>query len=225
MRTSYKYLGGSAALAAAFALLSAILASTDTPASAAPEARAPRAAHDTQEQVGELRASLRHLTWRLLALETQRSAASDEPGAALAAEASAHPPEPVSAAPPTTDDRKREVERKASLIRDNMERLLAEQPADTEWQRDSLRQANGLFERFEIHGSRLDSVDCGQSVCRVSLQHDDEVARLQFVQSEALMEPPFNTELFGHYDSEAGATRIYLARHGEHLPPLEQHEL
>lgn len=226
MKATHWYLGAGALVAAAAAFLSNDDRSTSTAPHPSPRAQEPAAADDTSRRVGELRASLRQVNWRLEALEAQRSAADDEPGVTATTDSPAGLPAPTTPDPPmTAGDRQLEVEQKATAIRSHMERVLAEQPADADWQRESLRQADALFEKFALDGSRLSAVDCAQSVCRISLQHDDEVARLHFVQSDALMEPPFNTELFGHYDPVAGETRLYLARQGDHLPPLEHDEL
>lgn len=68
--------------------------------------------------------------------------------------------------------------------------------------------------------AKMESVVCGETLCKVELAHENDDARLRFIQS-ALGRSPFNTSCFFNSDPDGKRTRLYCSREGHQLPDVE----
>ncbi len=145
-----------------------------------------------------------------LALPAAQPAA---PGAM--AERPATPSQPAPPVPPSP----REVE--ASL-----EAAVHGEPIDPHWSRQAEDLARAKLERT-LTTSRLESVHCGASVCRLETSHPSQEALEQFREQVLMAAEPvlWNGAAYSSVQGDARAgtlvTVSYLAREGRALPTLE----
>lgn len=190
-----------------------------------------------QQQQAELEATRRELRELARALgeqqtllerltrEVARSPAS-APGQTLAPHAeppasSAGVERPAPPAPPDHPVPLSEQEMVASL-----EEAVHGEPIDPRWSRQAEDLARARLERT-LTTSRLESVHCGASLCRLETSHPSQEALEQF-REQVLMAPEpvlWNGAAYSSVQGDARAgtlvTVSYLAREGRPLPTLE----
>jgi len=104
------------------------------------------------------------------------------------------------------------------LIKDDMEVALNAQTLDERFGAALEAQLEQLYSHPEFEGTRLESVECSPTLCRIASQHDSIDARRSFG-AQAAQHAPFDTEVFYWYgQGEPPTTTLYVARSGESLP-------
>jgi hypothetical protein len=99
-----------------------------------------------------------------------------------------------------------------------MEAVLRAQAPDRGMRIEVEHQLAELYATAGFEGTRLDSVECGTTFCRISNRHESNDARSAFVRA-ASPNPPFNNEIFYTYgEGEPSTTTLYVARPGQRLP-------
>lgn len=109
---------------------------------------------------------------------------------------------------------------------DNLEAAVHGEPSDPHWSRQAEDLARARLERT-LTTSRLESVHCGASLCRLETSHPSQEALEQF-REQVLMAPEpvlWNGAAYSSVQGDARAgtlvTVSYLAREGRPLPTLE----
>ena len=128
---------------------------------------------------------------------------------------------PAPPAPPSPPARLSEQEVVARL-----EEAVHGEPVDSQWSRQAEELARARLART-LTTSRLESVYCGASVCRLETSHPSQEALEQF-REQVLMAPEpvlWNGAAYSSVQGDARAgtlvTVSYLAREGRPLPALE----
>ena len=191
-----------------------------------------------QQQQAELEATRRELQEMARALGEQRAhmerltrevarPLASAPGHTLAhpAElpaASAEVERPSTPAPPV-----QQVPRSAQEVVARLEEAVHGEPIDPHWSRQAEDLARARLERT-LSTSRLESVQCGASVCRLETSHPNQEALEQFREQVLMASEPvlWNGASYSSVQGDARAgtlvTVSYLAREGRPLPTLEQ---
>jgi hypothetical protein len=108
--------------------------------------------------------------------------------------------------------------RVVEMARTGFEAVLWDESVDRAWEDRSRSQLQSLLATDELRGSTFDDVTCGETVCRLTLSHEDRAAYDRLMLGPSILKPPFNTEFFESYSEETQRTVVYLARRGESLP-------
>lgn len=111
------------------------------------------------------------------------------------------------------------IENGEQVLIEQMDEILAAETEPREWSIGAEESVANAVASKALEGTYLTGVVCRDSLCRVSLSHDDEAAQ----QSAALnlpVTPPFNTDGMIQFvgDEENPNTIVYIAREGERLP-------
>jgi hypothetical protein len=135
----------------------------------------------------------------------------EQPGPGVAQQAAT----PPMGKQPTTDE-----------LRDSVEAKFVSQSVDPTWSKAAQVQAGDGVTRALPLDSRLLSVECRTSMCRVETSHKDMTSYREFVQ-HTLMSPDFGWDgpkmaTVTKTDSNGGLTTLeYLGRPGERLDEVE----
>jgi hypothetical protein len=181
-----------------------------------------------QQQQAELEATRRELREMARALGEQQALlerltrdVARPPAAAGLPDSSAGGERPAPAAPPSPPAPLSAQEVVASL-----EEAVHGEPVDPRWSRQAEDLARARLERT-LTTSRLESVHCGASVCRLETSHPSQEALEQF-REQVLMAPEpvlWNGAAYSSVQGDARAGTLvmvsYLAREGRPLPTLE----
>ncbi len=167
---------------------------------------------ELQARVGALESefgTLRTLTLRGPTPQPSASSAAAPPPEADKAVAAAGPPQIT----PEEHDRR--------LVEDTLtsfEATFASEARDPNWERQSAKALGPVFAGPELAASKVSSVDCVHSLCKIVIQHRDAGARADFAELAHRVLAPFNAPAFIRYSPETNETFFYVAREGEPLP-------
>jgi hypothetical protein len=101
------------------------------------------------------------------------------------------------------------------------EDMIQSEVTDVAWEREAQRTVAEALARPEFTGTRLESVTCAQTLCKILVRHDDSAARAKFIDADGLQVIAFREHSgFSHYDRGARETLVYVARKGQPLPKL-----
>jgi hypothetical protein len=142
--------------------------------------------------------------------ELDRSAeqrAATEAGPAAAAESAGVEPDD-----PTAPDRE------ASKLASRCDEAIIGQPVDPEWSRAKNERFGAFFARPPLSGTRLKSVDCRTTMCRIDLTHRSKEDRTRFIQSFSDLAGPTGM-VFAHIETADDLDiAVYVTRDGVALP-------
>lgn len=100
---------------------------------------------------------------------------------------------------------------------------LREEPPDPAWDGEVKPRIDGAMTTLAstLPGVKAQSVDCGSTLCRVVVVHEDPGSQKQLTGKISKI-PPFDNEVYYAYDHDSSPpkTTLYVARTGTHLPPL-----
>jgi hypothetical protein len=113
-------------------------------------------------------------------------------------------------------------------IRDALELVFAEERMDPDWARDARREIEAFWSEKLPASSRLVSIDCLETICRIESLHDSELSANEFVNA-SLSDPshrPWNgsfaTGIVANDERSGRATLVtYFMRQGADLPPVQ----
>jgi hypothetical protein len=114
----------------------------------------------------------------------------------------------------------------AQQVVDNLEAAVHGEPSDPHWSRQAENLARARLERT-LTTSRLESVRCSASLCRLETSHPSQEALEQFREQVLMAAEPvlWNGAAYSSVQGDARAgtlvTVSYLAREGMTLPTLE----
>jgi hypothetical protein len=100
-----------------------------------------------------------------------------------------------------------------------LEQLREAEHADPEWDRLVRKKTEAVLSGQALVGNSLEELECGASLCRVTVNHDNEEARSQF---SMLFIGGLGGEVQDatfHGPRGAEKTTVYMARRGHSLPP------
>ncbi|HZH78634.1 MAG TPA: hypothetical protein VEY88_21575 [Archangium sp.] len=109
---------------------------------------------------------------------------------------------------------------------ERLEEAVHAEPSDPQWSRQAEDLARARLERT-LTTSRLESVHCGASLCRLETSHPNQEALEQFREQVLMASEPvlWNGAAYASVQGDARAgtlvTVSYLAREGRPLPTLE----
>ncbi len=121
----------------------------------------------------------------------------------------------------------RPVPPSAQELVDSLEAAVHGEPIDPHWSRQAEDLARARLERT-LTTSRLESVHCGASLCRLETSHPSQEALEQFREQVLMASEPvlWNGAAYSSVQGDARAgtlvTVSYLAREGRPLPTLER---
>lgn len=101
--------------------------------------------------------------------------------------------------------------------------VIERQPRNRAWTEDTEAAANAALARLELPGTKLSAVDCGTTMCKVTLNHQSAEAEKTFWSSDFLAEGPWAGNLQGApmpEDEMANGTRLYFVN-GEGMRDFE----
>ncbi|HLM47866.1 MAG TPA: hypothetical protein VK458_28640 [Myxococcaceae bacterium] len=110
---------------------------------------------------------------------------------------------------------------------ERLEEAVHAEPSDPQWSRQAEDLARARLERT-LTTSRLESVHCGASLCRLETSHPNQEALEQFREQVLMASEPvlWNGAAYASVQGDARAgtlvTVSYLAREGRPLPTLEK---
>ncbi len=137
------------------------------------------------------------------------------PASSAGVERPASPAQPDRPAPPSPQE-----------VVDSLEAAVHGEPGDPHWSRQAEELARARLGRL-LTTSRLESVHCGASLCRLETSHPSQEALEQF-REQVLMAPEpvlWNGAAYSSVQGDARAgtlvTVSYVAREGRPLPTLE----
>jgi hypothetical protein len=110
---------------------------------------------------------------------------------------------------------------------ERLEEAVHAEPSDPQWSRQAEDLARARLERT-LTTSRLESVHCGASLCRLETSHPNQEALERFREQVLMASEPvlWNGAAYASVQGDARAgtlvTVSYLAREGRPLPTLEQ---
>jgi len=104
--------------------------------------------------------------------------------------------------------------------RSTFDEVLGREPQNRGWTAESRTSLDELLAAPEFAGSRTHDVECGVSVCKLVIEHDDGAAWESFDRN-ALTRAPFQGNFFFNHDVETRETVVYLAAPGQTLPPVD----
>lgn len=176
-------------------------------------------------ELAELRSELGALSTPVDAPRAEAEARRAAPRPALAPAApkqAAEEPAPEADPPPTPPPME------VIEVRDRLEVSFAEQRADARWSGEARHTAETRLSTVLPETSKLQSLECRTSMCRIETVHEGLESYRQFVQG-AFMNPEtklwnggfFSTELAAPVDGKL-VTVSYLAREGEDLSPVAE---
>src|SRR5262249_32174775 len=134
-----------------------------------------------------------------------------------AAESAATPAAPFPAPPagPTASGHgERSVEAAMADKASMFDARLAREPNDVAWSRAKLLAIRDAI-RASAPGTRVLAAECGSTLCRVQVDHDDADAQRTLGQALTRLDP-FQSGVFCHYDRTAlpPRTTLYVLREG-----------
>ena len=206
----------------------------------------------TRREVDDLRATLKQVevarshatasnappSWPSFALQAQQAAASPT----APTEGASNAPQPIDAAGAPADRRAR-AERSRSRagrsrtesfapIHDTMEAAFVSENADPSWARDARRTAERSLIQHMPDGSRIASIECRSTMCRIESNHDHAHAADAFA-NETLgssERQPWNgafaTGAISEGDNGGSVTMVsYLMREGNEMPSVDNETL
>jgi hypothetical protein len=147
--------------------------------------------------------------------EARSSTDSEEPSAPVAS-AVARAAGSVSASPKAAPAPKRR-ERVVSRLNEK----LAAEPVDPRWTREVRGTVDELLRRVAFERSTVQSATCGASMCKVEVDHENEFALREFIDSASEMTRASGAGGMAYRDRDSdGALRtvVYVARPGADLP-------
>lgn len=104
----------------------------------------------------------------------------------------------------------------------HLEREFRAQTSDRDWAAAKEAEVRRFFAaRAEARGSRLVSVDCRTTMCRVRVAHDEGDASDRFMEAAGHV-PPFDAAGARFPDPDPSASLVFLAREKTRLPRYEQ---
>jgi hypothetical protein len=179
-----------------------------------------RELREVTRALGEQQARLERLTRDM----ARPSASAPGPTLALPAESPASIAGVERPAPPAPPDHPAPLSEQEMVA--SLEEAVHGEPIDPRWSRQAEDLARARLERT-LTTSRLESVHCGASLCRVETSHPSQEALEQF-REQVLMAPEpvlWNGATYSSVQGDARAgtlvTVSYLAREGRPLPALE----
>ncbi|HET9933317.1 MAG TPA: hypothetical protein VFQ35_21580, partial [Polyangiaceae bacterium] len=99
------------------------------------------------------------------------------------------------------------------------EATLASGIRDRSWERQSESALASVFTSPALAGSRLGSINCVESLCKIVVQYDRQDHSDPMEVSERVL-APFNAAAFFHHSPSTNETYFYVARDGQPLPNL-----
>jgi hypothetical protein len=176
-----------------------------------------------KSELAELRSELGALS---TPVDAPRPEAEARRGAPRLAAAPAAPkqvaPEPAPAADAPPNPPPMEV----TVVRDRLEASFMEERADARWSGEARRTAETRIEAILPETSKLQSLECRNSMCRIETVHQGLDSLHQFVQGAFINSETklwnggfFSTELADPVDGKLVIVS-YLAREGEALSPV-----
>jgi hypothetical protein len=161
---------------------------------------------EMNQRLDRLETHNRTLQVRLSSMEANAAAQPTVAAVGDAVEA-----EPVAKLSPREHDR---------LLVENARRVMEEvhvrRPRDERWTRETQDALNERVAEPEYAGSRVVAVDCKETLCKITLGHDDEEAWTKF--RSAFKKEPFRTSAFFSFNPETRQSAIYVAQKGVDLP-------
>jgi hypothetical protein len=99
-------------------------------------------------------------------------------------------------------------------------RQLAAERQDIRWTREIRDTVDEMLRRAEFEGSSVRSAACGNSFCKVEIDHGSEIALYEFLENARGMAGDSDAGGMAYRDRSEGELRtvIYVARPGEELP-------
>lgn len=208
---------GSLAIVALGAATFTALISRRAPATV-PRENTEEASQVLASRLEEVEANLRGVRYELKA-EVERSSARQAP-AAVEQRVNADAPAP-SVEPEGTPEERDRQRMEATLT--SLDATIASEARDVSWERESQQALEQTLAKPEFADSRIGSVSCAQSVCKLTVLHRDRAGRQKFVDADGMLEEPFRSSAgLSHYAEATHETIFYLARKGQHLPPIER---
>jgi hypothetical protein len=107
----------------------------------------------------------------------------------------------------------------AKFVHERFDAVFAAQPVDWSWARNEERTLADFASKVIDSGSRLEKVECHESLCRTRLSFKDANAHDAFLTH--IGAPPFDHGGFFQYDPESGVFSLFTARAGRALPSFE----
>jgi hypothetical protein len=124
------------------------------------------------------------------------------------------PEKDTRSAPPDPAVARAQAEEQVRQVTETLERKVATEPVDRSWgDKQSAEIRNAIGEG--IAGTRLSSVQCAASLCKVVLQHDTAAAQHEAAPKLGGL-PPMRAGVFYHYDEDPNQPRttLYVLREG-----------
>jgi hypothetical protein len=115
--------------------------------------------------------------------------------------------EPTSAAPAPLDPEHAAAERAEALsIRFDAE------PRDEAWSVEAAGNIRAVFAGGAVSGTQLDTAECRSTLCRVTLRHDDEAARVELAEHIAGQEAFASGVYYRYSPDDVRETTLYVVR-------------
>lgn len=178
----------------------------------APSGAAESADTALRAQLDTMRGTVRQLERAQASLlrDVDRNAA--DRAAAEAARQAADEAARIEAEDPTAADRE------ATAMATRCDARVAAEPVDNAWSREKNTQFATFFARAPLAGTRVRSVDCRTTMCRIQLAHATVGDRGRFIQSFSDLAGPTGM-VFAHIETEDDLdVEVYVTRDGVGLP-------
>jgi hypothetical protein len=109
-------------------------------------------------------------------------------------------------------------DREASDLAVRCDAKLLDEPVDTEWSQEKNEQFHAFFARASLAGTKLRTMDCRTTMCRIEIAHHDNEDRQRFIASFSDLAGPRGV-VFAHIESSNDLdVVVYVTRDGESLP-------
>jgi hypothetical protein len=149
---------------------------------------------------------------------SQLKSARVEPQAAPPAPTAVTPrSDPPPAPPPTREERAARAKQVAERWRTELDAAFHSQTRDARWAPDTERKIESVLAGVDSV-ARVESAECGQTMCRVVVRHDDESQRTELAHLISEEEPFADGTAYSYDGLE---TTMFVTRKGQSLPRVE----
>lgn len=108
-----------------------------------------------------------------------------------------------------------------------LDKMLKEQERDTKWTYDTRAEAELVLGSNQYEGTQLDDIDCGQTLCKMKLSHEDLAARDILVASDFTQKGSWDGDQYGYTSQDENDkyySTIFFTRKGDYYPFIELRE-